>query len=180
VVAISSRTFSASRRAGTRGGCAMLLAVTLPARSGPPPATQQHLPHSQLDQQPADPGLQAELARRAFGLPGVVEAPSAVSVPGARALMLADGSQAGPPEAFMVEREFAHLHPAPDQSLHLALPADEAAAAIGAGWAEHHYLVRTGTLPPTIVMVFAPRDAAELEVVWELLQASHRFATTSP
>jgi hypothetical protein len=26
-------------------------------------------------------------------------------------------------------------------------------------------------------MVYAPRDAEELETVWSLLQASHRFAT---
>jgi phospholipase/carboxylesterase len=100
-----------------------------------------------------------------------------VSVPGARAAVLRADEAGGPPEAFMVGREFAHLHPHPDSSLHLNLPADRAAEAIAAGWAEHHYLVAGGQLPPTVVMVFAPRDADELEVVWTLVQDSHRFAS---
>ena len=47
-----------------------------------------------------------------------VEEPSRISVPGARALALAPTEPTGPPEAFLIDREFAHLHPAPDHSLH--------------------------------------------------------------
>jgi luciferase-like monooxygenase len=150
--------------------------LSLPRRAGPPPQTTPTNPHTQLDQQPDDPGVVEELARRVFALPGVVEQPSGISVPGARALTLAAEEPVGPPEAFLVEREFAHLHPAPDHSLHAMLPLDIAAEAIDAGWAEIHPAARMGVIPPTAVMLYAPRDEAEAEVVERLVQASHAFA----
>jgi hypothetical protein len=150
--------------------------VQLPARSGDRPRTTPTNPHTQLDQQPTDSDLVDELARRAFALPGVVEQPSAISVPGARALVLADGEPAGPPEAFLIGREFGHLHPAPDHSLHAMLPPELVDSAIDAGWAEHHPVALRGLIPRTAVMLYAPRDDAELEVVEALIRASHAFA----
>lgn len=152
---------------------------SLPLRTGPRPRTTPINPHTQLDQQPTDPALRQELARRIFALTDVEERPTRISVPGARALWLRDGASAGPPEAFMIEREFAHLHPDPDQSLHACLPADEAQAAIEAGWAELHPVARRGLIPPNTVMLYAPRDAAELEVIYGLVLASYRFAAGS-
>jgi hypothetical protein len=148
----------------------------LPPRQGARPRTTPTNPHTQLDQQPVDLALVEELGRRLFALPGVVERPSGISVAGARALALAPGEPVGPPEAFMVDREFAHLHPSPDHSLHAMLPPDLAQAAIDAGWAELHPVARAGLLPPTAVMLYAPRDEAELVVVERLVEASHRFA----
>jgi hypothetical protein len=148
----------------------------LPPRQGARPRTTPTNPHTQLDQQPVDLALVEELGRRLFALPGVVERPSGISVAGARALTLAPGEPVGPPEAFMVDREFAHLHPSPDHSLHAMLPPDLAQAAIDAGWAELHPVARAGLLPPTAVMLYAPRDEAELVVVERLVEASHRFA----
>lgn len=150
--------------------------MQLPHRSGPRPRTTPSNPHTQLDQQPGDPRLVEELARRIFALDGVREEPSRISVPGARALMLAEGEPAGPPEAFMVPGEFAHVHPSPDHSLHAMLPLDLAAAAIEAGWAEAHPVARMGLIPHTAVMLYAPRDEAELDVVESLVRASHAFA----
>jgi len=135
-------------------------------------------PHTQLDQQPSQE-LIDRLADRLFDLPGVHEEPSGISVPGARALVL-DDEPVGSPEAFMVGREFAHLHPSPDASLHVALPRDVAAAACEAGWAEPHPAVRLGLLPSTFVMLYAPRDDAEVDVVLSLVRHSHAFATTRP
>jgi hypothetical protein len=148
----------------------------LPPRRGERPRTTPTNPHTQLDQQPVDVELVEELGRRLFALPGVVERPSGISVPGARALTLAPGEPMGSPEAFMVDREFAHLHPSPDHSLHAMLPPDVAQAAIDAGWAELHPVARAGLLPPTAVMLYAPRDEAELAVIERLAEASHRFA----
>jgi hypothetical protein len=150
--------------------------LELPARAGDRPRTTPTNPHTQLDQQPSDPALVAELARRIFALPGVQEQPSRVSVPGARALVLAPGEPAGPAEAFMVGREFAHLHPAPDHSLHAALPLDLAQRAVDQGWAEVHPVARMGLIPPTAVILYAPRDESELAVVESLVRASHAFA----
>ena len=45
-----------------------------------------------------------------------------------------------------------------------------------AGWGEPHYLVHTGHAPPTITMLYAPRDKAERDVVLQLIRASYEFA----
>ena len=150
--------------------------MPLPRRAGPRPATTPSNPHTQLDQQ-TDSGEQRELlAAAVFGLAGVEERPSAISVPGARALWLTEAGAGGPPDAFMVGTEFAHLHPGADQSLHMMLPPVLAEEAIEAGWAEQHPVARRGLIPPNAVMVYAPRDDAEREVVEGLVRASHAFA----
>jgi hypothetical protein len=149
----------------------------LPHRSGSRPTTFKGLPHTQLDQQPEDDRLRDKLAQRAFVLSGVSEQPSGISVPGARALVLDADSARGPREAYLVGREFAHLHPGADHSLHMALPEELAIEACDAGWAEPHPMAAEGSAPATLVMVYAPRDEAELEVVAGLLEASHGFAT---
>jgi Family of unknown function (DUF5519) len=148
----------------------------LPIRVGERPRTTPTNPHSQLDQQPTELRWVEELAERVFALPGVVEERSRISVAGARALVLAAGEAAGPPEAFLIDREFAHLHPAPDHSLHAMLPTETVTEAVAAGWAEPHPIAIRGLIPPTAVMLYAPRDAAELEVIEALVRASHAFA----
>ncbi|MEA2245744.1 MAG: hypothetical protein QOH46_273 [Solirubrobacteraceae bacterium] len=76
----------------------------------------------------------------------------------------------------MIDREFAHLHPAPDYSLHAMLPPQLVAEAIEAGWAEPHPVARMGLIPATAVMLYAPRNHAELDVVEQLVRSSHAFA----
>ena len=154
----------------------MTPAAALPPRAGARPRTTPSNPHTQLDQQPDDPRLIDELARRVFALPGVVEEPSGISVPGARALVLAPGEPAGPPEAFLIGREFAHLHPDPDHSLHAMLPLETVDDAVAAGWAEPHPVALRGLIPRNAVMLYAPRDTAELDVIEGLVRASHAFA----
>lgn len=149
---------------------------SLPLRRGGRPRTTPTNPHTQLDQQPTDLRLVEELARRAFSLPGVIEEPSGISVPGARALVLEASEPAGPPEAFLIGREFAHLHPDPDHSLHAMLPTETVAEAVDAGWAEPHPVALRGLIPPTAVMLYAPRDEEELDVIEGLVRASHAFA----
>ena len=150
--------------------------LDLPQRAGSRPRTTPTNPHTQLDQQPANPRLAEELARRVFALPGVVEQPSGISVPGARALVLAPDEPAGPPEAFLIGREFAHLHPAPDHSAHAMLPPEVVREAIDAGWAELHPVALRGLIPETAVMLYAPRDDDELALVETLIGASRQFA----
>lgn len=150
-------------------------AERLPPRPGARPATTPTNPHTQLDQQPPDRSQRDLLSRALFALPGVVERPSRISVPGARALWLEEGAN-GPPEAFLIESEFAHLHPEPDQSLHAMLPPAVVDEAIAAGWAELHPVARLGLIPPTAVMLYAPRDDAEREVIEALVRASHGYA----
>ena len=149
---------------------------SLPPRVGARPRTTPTNPHTQLDQQPTDSRLVEELARRAFALPGVVEEPSGISVPGARALVLATSEPAGPPEAFLIGREFAHIHPDPDHSLHAMLPTEMVTEAVAAGWAEPHPVALRGLIPSAAVMLYAPRDDEELDVIERLVGASHAFA----
>jgi len=150
--------------------------VSIHPRQGLRPVTTSTNPHTQLDQQPVGTAVRDRLAAVAFALPGVREQDSMISVPGARALWLAEGAD-GPPEAFMVGSEFAHFHPADsDQSLHMMLPVEIAEEAMAAGWAELHPVARRGVLPPTAVMVYAPRDDAEGDVVADLIRISHSFA----
>jgi hypothetical protein len=153
--------------------------VSIRTRQGPRPATTPTNPHTQLDQQPIGSTVRDRLAAIAFALPGVQEQESAISVPGARALWLTEGAD-GPPEAFMVGSEFAHFHPVnSDQSLHMMLPPEIAEEAIAAGWAELHPVARRGLLPPTAVMVYAPRDDLEHDIVADLIRVSHMFARGS-
>ena len=64
----------------------------------------------------------------------------------------------------MIGGEFAHLHPSPDLSLHVALPPSLARTAVEAGWGEVHPVARRGLIPAHVVMLYAPRDGHELDV----------------
>jgi hypothetical protein len=148
----------------------------LPKRSGSRPKTTPTNPHTQLEQIP-EREVVDELATRVFALPGVEERPSAISVPGARALWLREELPAGPQEAFMIGREFAHIHPMPDGSLHAALPPEVAQEALRKGWAEQHPVARMGYIPQNVVMIYAPRDAQEIEIVARLVDEAYRYAS---
>jgi phospholipase/carboxylesterase len=71
--------------------------------------------------------------------------------------------------------EFAHLHPSHDGSLHLALPPALAADAIGKGWAVAHPLAGV-RLTPGMVLVYGPRDPAEMDVVAAIVATSRGWA----
>lgn len=146
-----------------------------PQREGPRPQTTHHEPQQQIDQH-ADPAIWDELYQRCFSLPDVSERESLISVPGARALWLDEKVPTGPEDAFIIQREFAHMHPRPDGSMHLQLPLELAVLAIGAGWAEPHTVVWIGLAPPTTVMLYAPRTQDELDVIFGLVEESYRFA----
>ena len=148
----------------------------LPKRSGSRPRTTPTNPHTQLEQNPQREMVD-ELARSVFALPGVEERPSAISVPGARALWLQEELATGPQEAFMIGREFAHIHPMPDGSLHAALPPESVQETISKGWAEQHPVARMGYIPQNVVMIYAPRDAQEIEVVAGLVVAAYHYAS---
>ncbi|WP_226899457.1 luciferase domain-containing protein [Nonomuraea phyllanthi] len=149
----------------------------LPERRGPRPATTPVIPHQQIDQI-APVELQEELWRRMSGLPHVRTGASVVSLPETRALHLDPAHAHGPSTAFVRDStEFAHLHGDHDGSLHALLPEGQAAEAVAKGWAEMHPVVHERGLAPTLVMVYGPRDAEELETVWTLVRRSHAFAS---
>jgi Family of unknown function (DUF5519) len=146
----------------------------LPHRSGPRPATRRPSdtnpgPHQQVSQN-APPHLQEALFARARSLAGVSVGASLVSVPGARAFHLDVTAARGPRAAFQRGREFAHLHPAPDGSLHLTLDPALYQEVLAKGWGEPHPV--SGTM-----MIWGPRTEEELDIVWSLVRASYHYAT---
>lgn len=74
----------------------------------------------QLDQQPIERNILDELMSWAFSLPDIAQENSKISVPGTQAM--SKDKMCTHCNAFMVESEFAHFHPAPDGSMHLGLP----------------------------------------------------------
>lgn len=155
----------------------MTVEIELPPRAGTRPRTTSEIPHSQLDQQPADSRYDDEIIAEAATWPSVQQGPSRISVDGARALIL-DTDAAGATEA-LVGQEFCHVHAQGDHSLHASLPLPLVKAAEQAGWAEPHFLVHTGQAPPTVVMIYAPRNENERDVVLSLVRASYEFALTT-
>lgn len=150
---------------------------TLPERVGDPPEVSVTTPQQQESQNsPAE--LQEALYVRLAALDAVGTAPSRISVPGARAFLLDRAAARGPDDAYILPDvgEFAHLHPEYDGSLHLVLPAAQAYDALAKGWAVAHPLAGI-RLTPGMVMVFGPRDDAELDIVTGIVAASHAHAT---
>ncbi len=150
----------------------------LPPRTGEPPEVTPAIPqHQRSPTTPAD--LQAELWTRVAALDGVTTAPSTVGTDGTRALLVDRGRASGPDAAFILpdDGEFAHMHPAPDASLHVVLPDAQAYDALAKGWAVAHPLAGV-RLSPGMVLVYGPRDPAEVEIVAGIAAASHRYATS--
>ncbi len=150
--------------------------LSLPQRMGPQPRTTHGLPHAQITQHGPDRVID-QLRQWAFGLPGVENHPSLVSVPGARAMVIHDCAGCNQ-DAFMAGREFAHIHPHPDNgSMHVQLPREDALEVVEKGWGEHHTLVLENLRPIGLVMVFSPRDEAELETAKAVIRRSYEYAT---
>lgn len=149
----------------------------LPLRAGAPPDVTAALPQHQTSQT-APPELAERLWSRLAALPDVRTGPTKVGVDGTRALLLDRGAAAGPDAAFLLpdDGEFAHQHPAPDGSLHVVLPDAQAYDALAKGWAVAHPLAGV-RLSSGMVLVYGPRDAAEVEIVAGIAAASHRYAT---
>lgn len=146
---------------------------TLPQRQGPKPRTTPSNPHEQLEQN-ASADLQEKLWNWMRALPRTTTRPSGIGPAGTRAVW----SDSDAPEGrrvFMIGREFAHLHPRYDGSLHMVLAPDEADAVIASGWAERHPLAGRFA-PSSAVMVFGPRDEAELQIVKLIIDRSYAWA----
>lgn len=154
----------------------MLAPLNLTPRVGPKPETTHGLPHAQVTQHGPD-DIVDQMRDWAFALPDVDEAHSLVSVPGARAMVMHDAAECNH-DAFMVGREIAHIHPKPDNgSMHVQLPERDALEVVAKGWGEHHTLVDLGRRPVGLVMVYSPRDEAELTTIKSILGRSFEYAT---
>ena len=143
----------------------------LPARRGDRPRTTNSAPHTQLSQN-APVEMQERLLGHALSLPGVRRARSMVSVPGAVAFFL-DRPYHQPALPDIFSGEWGHIHPADDGSLHLNLPTHVADKLIELGWGEYHYVVTQGMIPPIVIMLYGPRDEAELAVASAIVETAY-------
>jgi phospholipase/carboxylesterase len=148
----------------------------LPARPGGRPTTNRSMPHSQLDEN-SPPEVFEALASWLFTLPHVREDRSRVSLPSSRAAWITDDVPLADP---LAEREFTHLHQEPGPgSQHLGLPIDDGQAVLAADRGEPHPL--DGMRPDVrYLLIYAPRDADELEVVKTIVSRAYRWTVGSP
>lgn len=155
------------------------MTLNIPAREGlRPETTSPGIPHKQRTQNaPAE--LQEKLWQRLLALPRVQAGPSPISGPGTRAVHLERAVANGPKEAFAPDggTEFAHIHDSDDGSLHVTLARPDAEAVLASGWGEWHPTVLMGIFPPNLVMVYGPRTVEEIDVIDQILAASHAHAT---
>ena len=146
----------------------------LPKRRGEPPVTGQQPPQLQFsDQSPQD--VYDAMAEWFFStFKHTREEPTRISVPTSRALWLDEGI-ASVPSSFMPppgSREFAHLHK--DGSFHLVMASADEDEVIAKGWGLHHPWKDRGV---NEIMVFAPRNMDEIEILKPVITASYKFAT---
>jgi Luciferase len=150
-------------------------AAPLPLREGARPLTTDIAPQSQIDQIPDAASHEATRAL-VTAWPNVIKRASMRAPGGTVGLFLSDKEAQGPPEAFLLGTEFAHLHPLPDGSLHMVLPPAVGRTAIEKGWAIAHPMAGQPTVSSCTVMIFAPRNAAERAVVASLLRTAELYA----
>ena len=143
-------------------------------RVGPRPRMQRALPHLQVDQLPPQEAVE-ELVERCLRIPFVRSKQSRMASPTSHALYLSDEIAAGPPEAFIDGHEFCHLHPLPEGSIHLTLPAVLRHEVMRLSWGEPHPIAAIGILT-TLMTVYAPRDRQEMDTVFGLVEQSCQFA----
>jgi phospholipase/carboxylesterase len=132
------------------------------------------LPHLQLDQFPPEEALE-ELVETCLRIPFVRSKQSRMASPVSHALYLSDEFAAGPPEAFIDGNEFCHLHPLPEGTVHLTLPAVLRNEVTRLSWGEPHPIAAAGILT-TLMTVYAPRDRQEMDSVFGLVEQSCQFA----
>ncbi|EMD01005.1 hypothetical protein BAUCODRAFT_53431, partial [Baudoinia panamericana UAMH 10762] len=146
--------------------------VALPQRSGPRPCTRGIAPQRQITQKASE----AVYERLAAGIeklsnPKLVVGTSCFE-------KYSTGLFSVSPAKRTCKGEVCHSHPS-DGSMHLTLHPADASIVLKAGWGERHPLARGGWfeqfVPAGFVMIYAPRDEKEVEVVLSIVKAAAWF-----
>ena len=151
---------------------------SIPKREGERPRTGVQPPHLQLSDVSPRPIYQA-MAQWGLGdlpaqMPFIRHHPTLISVPSSEALWL-DESLPADRDVFMPpagSREFAHLHA--DGSWHLVVDEILVQKIVDSAWGERHPWYDRGVLE---VLVYAPRNEAEMEVTQQFVLASIEHAS---
>ncbi len=152
------------------------MSFTLPPRTGEKPVTDNVIPHTQYSQNATDEIIEA-LSQWLFSLEHIEEKDSLISVAGTPGAYFNVNVKGLNPAALLIDREFTHIHPQPQGgSQHLALRPEDANEVIAKGWGEEHPLLKGGYLKTHTIMVYAPRDERDLNVIKTITQRSYDFA----
>ena len=153
----------------------ILLALEIaPTREGPAPETPNGIPHQQHSQN-APVEMQQVLLASVSDLPGIRIQPTQFSLDGSLGWRLEESFAEGPEDAFIQKTsEFAHQHRPSDGSMHMLLPVQASAIALEKGWGVFHPLTNDISGDDSdYVMIFGPRNEAELQVIWTIAQISY-------
>ncbi|KAF2460908.1 hypothetical protein BDY21DRAFT_333788 [Lineolata rhizophorae] len=145
---------------------------TLPVRAGPRPRVRGIAPHRQMTQR-GPPNIFNALAMRLQALAAYER--NGLALGTSCFEKHSTGLFCVSPVLRTCAGEVCHAHGS-DGSLHLTLHPADAAAVLASGWGERHPLAKGGWLsrfvPAGFIMVYAPRDEVELEVVMQIILAS--------
>lgn len=84
-------------------------------------------------------------------------------------------------------REISHVHSSGDHSVHVTLSPRDCIKVLDAGWGQRHGLAGVETLKPLTgfalscqyILLYAPRDMAEIRTIIEIIQASVNYLSDS-
>lgn len=146
----------------------------LARRKGDRPQIAPKWPCPQLDQT-ANPELCQSLFDAIAALTGVLPCSAPWGAQG-QGFALDEELARGQPEAFLGDGAWIALQPS--GALHLSLRPDWAQKVVNHGWATVHPFARymAGAVPPQSLLVYAPRDRAELAVALRIVAAAQAYA----
>ncbi len=166
-----------SARRGSAAGAGIPLPPglkRLARRSGARPRIEPKWPCQQVEQVSSEPSLDA-LKQAILALEGVFTCPSPFEAPGL-GYALTEELACGQPEAFISGSCWLALQPT--GAMHLSLRPDWAQRVVNHGWATVHPFARymAGAVPPQSLVVYAPRNDAEIAVAGRIAIAAHAYA----
>jgi hypothetical protein len=146
----------------------------LPVREGQRPNTMLGPSHIQCNGH-GDPKYLNRLLEDVLSWPYIESAPSSTTPRHMVRIRLQETAARIDPSAFIGTREFGRVVFG-SPTIILALPLVCAHWAIVRGWAEPHYLRSFGLMPAGAVLLYTPKNRAELAVCYSLFSESYHFA----
>lgn len=151
--------------------------LNLTNREDSAPLTTSTSPHKQLSQN-GNYHIHNKLMLWTNTMSFVEIKPSKISKSGATGLFVSEKVKLINPHA-VIDREFGHIHPYPDGSLHLFLPMTDAKEVVVRGWGEYHPLAFIKEVPSNFIMLYSPRSEDELSLIKDIVLRSYSFAAAS-
>ncbi|MBV8968865.1 MAG: hypothetical protein JO331_07365 [Verrucomicrobia bacterium] len=149
------------------------IAVGLPERKGPRPSTICGPLHVQCADNQDDRHLRM-LIDDVVSWPGVSVEPLSGSNSNSMSITLAAEFTSDQSSSLISGTEFGRVLVA-SPTVYLALPLICAHYAMIKGWAEPHFSGRFGMMPPGVMVVYVPRNTAEVSVCRQLFWISYHF-----